>query len=1059
MHTLKPIIRSTTSILATSALMAGMLVGVQVGAAPTAEAADRISQQVGFNGRAWSVTSPDSQGIRYVGGDFTSYQAWNTGIGASVSATDGAVNAEFPRVSGWPHAKTVIPDGSGGWYISGGINNVDGSGVSRVAHINADGSLDTSWRPTVSGGQGVWAMAKYGDVILIGGDFSSVNGQARTRLAAIHTDGTLLNWAPTANSTVHTITVSGDTAYIGGQFSQISSISRGLAAAVRLDTRTSPATGTCLTDWDAMDCLSSWNPSVGGWGVLSIAVDSTFTYLAGAFSTIGGQSRNGAGKVNTSNAAVQPWNPGLNSQAEALAIHGGKVYIGGLFTEAGGTTRNKLAAFDVATDTLESWNPNVTGDGVKSMSVQGSTLYVGGKFSFVGGQGRNHAAAVDTSGNVLSWDPHVCDNTNGSQTNVFGLASTPTQVYMLGDFPCVGGLKRMHAAAVSRNGILTDWAPVVNGPVFSFSRTGSTIYMGGNFSTVNGESRGHAAAVDTSGVLTPWNPRLDGRPESIIATPTKIYVGGWFSNVDGTARRGLAVVDPTTAALDLSFNAGLDGAVREMTLSGSRLFIGGDFTSVGGETHSYVASVNAVTGSVNSAFTASTATGTKIWPFVEALAVIGDRLYIGGYFGQINGTVRNHVGAVDATTGALDTTWNPSASNWVFALTPSTDGSLLYVGGTSGMTITTGSGSAQGVAALDPATGALNAWRADTGEVRGISVSDAVVYLAGSFSSVGGLGRQNTAAVSTTGNVLDPWPMNPSTALTLDVAVTGTDTGAVVSDPGGINCGESCEYAYTPGSTVTLTAVPDPGASFSGWTGDCSGSATTCTVTLLSARSTTAIFGSTGAGDSGSGAGSQVGSPTSASSESDTSAPTAPLEVTAVAGNSQVRVSWKLPRNSGSSAITRYQVTGSPGSQRCTTSNLTCTVEGLTNGQAYEFRVQAFNGLGWSEPSAGVKATPSAELVNPAIVIVKESAKRRTAAGARVVVLGRATGIEPGTVLRARFKQGNNRLAWGKQRVLVRQDGTFRWSRWLPANTSLRVRIIGQDVTSNTLVWKVPKDR
>jgi hypothetical protein len=45
-----------------------------VASAPQAQATERISQQSGFNARAWTVTPPDASGNRYVGGDFTSYK-------------------------------------------------------------------------------------------------------------------------------------------------------------------------------------------------------------------------------------------------------------------------------------------------------------------------------------------------------------------------------------------------------------------------------------------------------------------------------------------------------------------------------------------------------------------------------------------------------------------------------------------------------------------------------------------------------------------------------------------------------------------------------------------------------------------------------------------------------------------------------------------------------------------------------------------------------------------------------------------------------------------------
>jgi hypothetical protein len=45
-----------------------------------------------------------------------------------------------------------------------------------------------------------------------------------------------------------------------------------------------------------------------------------------------------------------------------------------------------------------------------------------------------------------------------------------------------------------------------------------------------------------------------------------------------------------------------------------------------------------------------------------------------------------------------------------------------------------------------------------------------------------------------------------------------------------------------PDATVTLTAVPDDDAYFTGWAGDCSGTAPTCTITMRGNRSVSAEF-------------------------------------------------------------------------------------------------------------------------------------------------------------------------------------------------------------------------
>ncbi|MFZ8981818.1 MAG: fibronectin type III domain-containing protein [Candidatus Nanopelagicales bacterium] len=87
--------------------------------------------------------------------------------------------------------------------------------------------------------------------------------------------------------------------------------------------------------------------------------------------------------------------------------------------------------------------------------------------------------------------------------------------------------------------------------------------------------------------------------------------------------------------------------------------------------------------------------------------------------------------------------------------------------------------------------------------------------------------------------------------------------------------------------------------------------------------------------------------------------PGKPTNVTATAGDAQATVAWRAPADPGTSAITRYTVTATPGGQTCQTAGaLTCTVLGLTNGTRYVFDVTAANASG-----AGLASAPSSVVV------------------------------------------------------------------------------------------------
>ena len=69
----------------------------------------------------------------------------------------------------------------------------------------------------------------------------------------------------------------------------------------------------------------------------------------------------------------------------------------------------------------------------------------------------------------------------------------------------------------------------------------------------------------------------------------------------------------------------------------------------------------------------------------------------------------------------------------------------------------------------------------------------------------------------------------------------GTGLGSVSIDPPGVMCASSCTNSFASGTVVTLVAAPATTSTFSGWSGDCTGTGT-CTVTMSQARTVTATF-------------------------------------------------------------------------------------------------------------------------------------------------------------------------------------------------------------------------
>ena len=77
----------------------------------------------------------------------------------------------------------------------------------------------------------------------------------------------------------------------------------------------------------------------------------------------------------------------------------------------------------------------------------------------------------------------------------------------------------------------------------------------------------------------------------------------------------------------------------------------------------------------------------------------------------------------------------------------------------------------------------------------------------------------------------------------LTVTRAGDGGGTVTANPGTLTWnGATGSSIYSPGTVVTLTAQAGPGSVFAGWSGSCSGTAMTTTVTMNAEKSCTATF-------------------------------------------------------------------------------------------------------------------------------------------------------------------------------------------------------------------------
>ena len=326
--------------------------------------------------------------------------------------------------------------------------------------------------------------------------------------------------------------------YLGGNFTSMCGTSRIRLAAVNASTGA---------------LVSTFTPPFVNGDIYAMAYSKNHLFIAGAFTTVGGQTRNYMACINTITNAVTNWNPNPDWTVLALAMHKDKVVVGGMFSNIFGTAKRRLAEIDTITGATTMWQPDAQGgsvDRVEALCVSGDTLFVGGGFTIIGSAGRNNAAAFDmTTGNLLNWDPNISGE-------VFAIDKTKSSVYIAGGISAAGSFNNNGIVKVDRNLGDADlsWNPTLTsfgsaGWVTAVYVLGSRVYVGGGFDNVNGVSTNRLVALDTTtGALQNFRPNVvvnngTGIQTSAITSVTnKLIFTGDLVSVLGTTKAGSAAV-------------------------------------------------------------------------------------------------------------------------------------------------------------------------------------------------------------------------------------------------------------------------------------------------------------------------------------------------------------------------------------------------------------------------------------------------------------------------------------------------------------------------------------
>lgn len=330
----------------------------------------------GYDENAVSAVATQPDGKVIIGGDFRVVDGNARNFLARLH-TDGTVDMSFPNAPPGPNGTVVaIAEQTDGKILIGGsFTSIQDEPRNRIARLMADGILDGNFGQNSTGANGTVSTIAVQDDgrILIGGAFTEFTGQTANRIARLNLDGTLdttfANGLSGANDFVSAILIqANDKILIAGRFSTINGEPRPGLARLNLDGTLDP------TFSNEFEPMVAWSIAQQSDGRLLIRYSSTPTQVARLHAD---------GSVDTSfaNPLVEE---GLWPTILAFAVQpDDKILIGGRFDKVNGVTRRRIARLN-ADGTFDSAFEQVPGmEGFAE--VQAIALHVDGKI-IIGGQ-------------------------------------------------------------------------------------------------------------------------------------------------------------------------------------------------------------------------------------------------------------------------------------------------------------------------------------------------------------------------------------------------------------------------------------------------------------------------------------------------------------------------------------------------------------------------------------------------------------------------------------------------------------------------------------------------
>jgi uncharacterized delta-60 repeat protein len=591
---------------------------------------------VGANNTVYTI-SLQADGKIIAGGNFTQYG--NNLVRLNV---DGSVDLSFNAAGIGPNqqVKTSCIQTDGKFIIGGDFTQYNGSTINRIARLNVNGTLDTTFFSGIGANSTVLTSVIQNDgKIIIGGAFTSYNGISYSHIARLNSNGTLdtFNVGTGANQTVRCLAIQNDKkVLVGGDFSNFSFLNNG--GIVRLDTSGLP---------DA-----SFNIGSGANGSIRIiSIQNDGKILAGgAFTTFNGLARNKLIRLNEGGESDTSFaiGSGFNNLVLSMNIlNNAKTLIFGNFTTYRDTTCNSFTRLDQNGSIDLSYNKGTgANSGIQIAKITSDNkILIGGNFTSFNGTTANRIAKLHSNGSIDS-----TFNTGIGANDIVGAIAiqNDSKIILTGAFTTFNGVAKNKIVRLNANGSIDSSFSIGSGANNYVScvnvQADGKIIIGGSFTLYNGLNRNYLARLNVDGSIDPSFNIGSGANNQVrrivIQNDGKFIIVGAFTSFNGISCSRIARLNPD-GSFDNSFNtgSGLNSNVWAVSLQNDgKILIGGDFTNCNGFDAFRIARLFG-DGSIDTSFNSGLGANNYVW----TTEITDDgKIIIGGYFTLFNGQIQKY---------------------------------------------------------------------------------------------------------------------------------------------------------------------------------------------------------------------------------------------------------------------------------------------------------------------------------------------------------------------------------------------------------------------------------